>query len=121
MKIASSQTRLRELMDDYGITPTEFSKKTGIQKPTLSNYLHGVREPKQSQVAKIADAFNVNPAWVLGYDVPRELSKSMERTLKEQRILSKFSSLSEKDQIEIEKFIDLKLSMSDLSIIGRED
>lgn len=113
MKIASSQDRIRQIMDEYSINMTEFARRTGLGKAAVSNYLHGYREPKQDQVAKIAETFNVNPAWVLGYDVPRDLTATGKNTLEEQRLLSKFARLKEKDKIEVEKIIDLKLSMSD--------
>ena len=70
MKITDSRHRISELIEYLNISKTEFCNKTGIMKSALSNYLNGDREPRQPQIAKIADAFDIDPAWVMGYDVP---------------------------------------------------
>ena len=72
MKITDSQHRIAELIDFLGVNQTEFCQKTGLQKSALSNYLNGDREPRQDQISKITDAYNINPAWIMGYDVPME-------------------------------------------------
>ena len=69
-KKCSSNDRIRELLDYYKINQTEFCKKTGINKSALSNYLSGNRLPRQDQLYKIADAFGINAAWLMGFDVP---------------------------------------------------
>lgn len=69
MKKSNSNTRIRELIAELNITQTEFCQKTGITKSALSQYLNGNREPRQDQIAKIADAYNINPAWLMGYDI----------------------------------------------------
>ena len=70
MKNSNSKERIKLLMDHFCINQTELCKKTGIQKSALSNYLKGDREPRQDQISLIADPFNINPAWLMGYDVP---------------------------------------------------
>lgn len=73
MKKLTSNQRIRELIDFLGISQTEFCEKSKINKSALSNYLNGDRTPRQDQISKIAEAFDVNPAWLMGYDVPRYL------------------------------------------------
>lgn len=70
MKSATSNTRIRELLDILNISQTDFCKRAGLNKSALSNYLNGDRLPRQDQISKIADAFDVNPAWLMGYEVP---------------------------------------------------
>lgn len=76
MKNSNSKVRIRELMEHYRINQTELCKRTGIQKSALSNYLKGDREPRQDQISAIVDPFGVNPAWLMGYDVPMYMSPS---------------------------------------------
>lgn len=45
---------------------------TGIGKSSISTYLHGEYEPKQTNTYKLAEALNVNPSWLMGNDVPME-------------------------------------------------
>ena len=70
MKTSNSQKRIREMMDKYGLSQTELCNRTGILKSALSNYLSGTREPRQDQKSLLADPFGINPAWLMGYDVP---------------------------------------------------
>lgn len=72
MKTVTSNMRIKELIDRLEISQTEFCRIAGINKSALSNYLNGDRLPRQDQISKIADAFNVNPAWLMGYDVPMQ-------------------------------------------------
>lgn len=76
-KICSSNDRIRELLRDAGITQTEFCKRTKINKSALSNYLNEERTPRQDQLSKIADAFDVSAAWLMGYDVPKRIEHEL--------------------------------------------
>lgn len=72
MKSSNSQERIKELMGIYGITLSELARRTGLPKSTLSYYINGNSIPRQEQLSIIADAFGVNPAWLMGYDVDFE-------------------------------------------------
>lgn len=72
MKNSDSKHRIAELLNHLGINQTDFCKKTGLQKSALSNYLNGTREPRQDQISKISEAYSIDPAWIMGYDVPME-------------------------------------------------
>ena len=69
-KISTTQERLNEMMKAFDIRPADIVRRTGINKSTLSNYINGKREARQDQLSLIADSYGVNPAWLLGYDVP---------------------------------------------------
>lgn len=69
MKNSDSNARIRVLLETLELTQTEFCNRTGITKSALSNYLNGDRQPRQDQLDKIATAFDVNPSWLMGYDV----------------------------------------------------
>lgn len=73
MREKTSKDRIIELMNIYDLSATEFCKRTGLQKSAVSNYLNGDRIPRQDVLIKIADAFSISPAWLMGYDVPMEL------------------------------------------------
>lgn len=64
--------RLRYAITIKDIKPIELSKKTGISKTNISCYMSGKYEAKQDGVKLLADALNVNPVWLMGYDVPME-------------------------------------------------
>ena len=64
--------RLNTAMKLRGMTATELSQKTGLNKSSVSRYLSGSVIPRSIAIGKMAQALHVSPAWVLGYDVPME-------------------------------------------------
>lgn len=52
-----------------------FCMKTGINKGSVSQYCNGSNVPNNLTAKKIADAFGVDPAWVMGFDVPMKPNK----------------------------------------------
>lgn len=69
MKSTTSE-RLAELMDYYNINQADLIKRTGIPKSSMSMYVSGQRKPPQNKLTVIAEAYNVDEAWLMGYDVP---------------------------------------------------
>ena len=70
MKNSNTKERLNELMTQYGLKQSDIVKRTGLNKATISYYMNGKREPAQDNIFIIAQAFDVDPAWLMGYDVP---------------------------------------------------
>lgn len=64
--------RLNKALQLRGMTAAELSRKTGINKSSLSRYLTGESIPRSLAIGKMAEALHVSPAWVLGYDVPMD-------------------------------------------------
>jgi transcriptional regulator with XRE-family HTH domain len=50
----------------------ELSRRTGINQPRIGEYIRGKYEAKQPAVYAISEALDVDPAWLMGYDVPME-------------------------------------------------
>lgn len=73
--------RLVELMDYYNITQADLSKRTGIPKSSMSSYVSGQRKPRQNVLTKISEEYDVDEAWLMGYDVP--MKKSSEKDSEE--------------------------------------
>ena len=69
-KISTSKERIAEMMTILNIKQIDIVKRTGIPKSSLSNYLSGKRTPNQEQLSVISDPYGINPAWLMGYDVP---------------------------------------------------
>ena len=71
MKVTTAD-RLQELMEFYGITQADISRRTKIPKTTLSQYVLGKRVPKQNILTLLSETYNVSEPWLMGYDVPME-------------------------------------------------
>lgn len=61
--------RLAEALQIRNMTAAELSRKSGVDKGSISNYLKGKFVPKQNAIGAMAKALNVSPAWLLGFDL----------------------------------------------------
>ena len=82
-RICTTKERLSEMMRELDLTQADIVRRTGIQKGTLSNYLNGKRIPNQEQLSMLSDPYNVNPAWLMGYDLPMFLTSLPNNTNKD--------------------------------------
>ena len=97
--------RIKQLLFMTGDRQADLERKTGLAKSSVSSYLSGQRIPRQDKISAIADAYHVNPAWIMGYDVPmKKLSSS--QADKDFDLLDKWHKLTDSQQQLIEKMID---------------
>lgn len=68
------QERLKEGMNSCGFRQADLAERTGLSKSRISHYMSGRYEAKQEALYLIAKALNVNEAWLMGHDVPKERS-----------------------------------------------
>lgn len=67
--------RIRELINDYCEGSQQiFADKTGLSKASVSLYVSGKNLPGNITAAHIAEIFDVNPVWLMGFDVPKDPS-----------------------------------------------
>ncbi|WP_270597059.1 helix-turn-helix domain-containing protein [Enterococcus asini] len=64
--------RLREALSMKGISQAELSRRTGIGRNSISDYLKAKYEAKQDNLLLLANALDVNEAWLMGLDVDME-------------------------------------------------
>lgn len=57
--------RLRQVLADKKMTASELSRRSGVGKSDISNYLNGRYLPKQDKVYMLAKALGVNPGWLM--------------------------------------------------------
>ena len=60
--------RLKESMFKRGLTARELACKSNISEASISRYLSGKLVPKQGTIQALAEALDVDPVWLLGYD-----------------------------------------------------
>lgn len=69
--------RIKKALNIRGMKQSELCLKTKIPKSALSEYISGAYEPKQDRVFLIAQALDVDPVWLMGFDVPMEKKKEI--------------------------------------------
>lgn len=106
MKLVSNfNERFKEAFGHRNVT--DFATEIGVSKQTVSAYLNGVRKPKPIVSAEIARKLNVNPAWLLGYDVEKEMPNVKAEAFEDfSELTEKYNKLSEEDQKRIMDYID---------------
>ena len=67
------QYRLLKVIAKRGITASELSDASGVDKSALSNYINGKYVPKQDKVYKLARALDVDPGWLMTGEEPRTM------------------------------------------------
>lgn len=92
--------RLRQIINERGLKQVDilrkcepFSQKYGvhIRKNELSQYINKGVEPKQRKLTILALALNVNEAWLMGFDVPRDRQRTnTEKDLLIQKVQAEF-------------------------------
>lgn len=68
--------RLKQARELRNITLEEAGNKIGVHKSTILRWENGETEKfKIPMLETLASLYNVNPAWLMGYDVPMERQK----------------------------------------------
>lgn len=61
--------RLQKALEIRQMTVADLSRKSEINKGTISHYLKGTYQPKQTAIYLMSQALDVSPAWLMGLDV----------------------------------------------------
>ena len=91
--------RIKQLIDVYcDGSQQRFVEKTGLNKGSVSQYVNGKNVPSGSNAQKIAEAFGVDPNWVMGYDIiPDGVDEDLNDEAKE--LYDQYCHLSPENQI----------------------
>jgi transcriptional regulator with XRE-family HTH domain len=92
--------RICEAMKRLDVKPVELSRRTGISKSSISQYMSGYAAPKSDRIYLIAKALNVSEAWLIGYDEPMEKTPEIDYVIN----TSTSENLTPNEQIIIERY-----------------
>lgn len=67
--------RISKALTIKGMKQTELCRLAKIPKSSLSSYISDVYDPKQDRLYAMAEVLDVDPVWLMGYDVPMEREK----------------------------------------------
>lgn len=98
--------RLRKALEMREMSQKELSQRTGINESSISTYLKGEYTARQKKVDLMAEALRVDPAWLMGFDVPPNKSQPKPTTDED------LPQLTPRDERQIAK--ELEAMMNDL-------
>ena len=74
-----SINRIKWLIENYCEgNQAEFASRCGLNRSAISHYMNHAHAPTRQTAMKVAEAFDVNPDWVQGYDAPMRREKTPE-------------------------------------------
>lgn len=103
--------RIKEGLKIRNMKQTDLVAKTGIGKSSISTYISGSYEPKQTNIYKIAKALDVNESWLMGYDVKMDrviTAKEINLTPSEKEHLEKYRALDDKGQHTVDTILEME-------------
>lgn len=74
-KVATFQERFSQLVNESGKSLLRLSKELHISNQALSTWRTGIRSPKEPTIIAVANYFNVNPQWLMGFDVVKDANR----------------------------------------------
>lgn len=72
MKNPITANRLALALSNADMIPQELANASGVSKASISQYLNGSHSPSNISSGKMAKILNVNPVWLMGFDVPMQ-------------------------------------------------
>lgn len=110
MKNELTAKRLQFALSEMGMKPQELADKSGVNKSSISQYVNGSHAPSNISSGKMGKILNVNPLWLMGFDVEMRKEISSKSAESDMEFLEKFSLLNERDKKVILATIDSMLS-----------
>ena len=75
LKVSTFQERFTQLVEESGKSLLKLSKDLHISNQALSTWRTGQRSPKEPTIIAVADYFNVNVQWLMGFDVIKKANR----------------------------------------------
>lgn len=63
--------RLKEAINDAGLTASELAEKSHVSKSSVSQYVHATQSPSNISATAMAKVLGVSPMWLMGFNVPK--------------------------------------------------
>lgn len=75
-RVSTFRERFNELIESSSKSRTAIADEFHVAKQTISAWATGQTSPRLPVASALADYFEVNLGWLLGYDVPKYIDKS---------------------------------------------
>ena len=111
IRIEPASVRIKKALEINNMKQAELSRRTGIDKGTISLYISGKYEPRSNKTVLLAEALGTSPEWIMGFDVPmRKENSPTELTAGERELLEIFRGLPEDKQKMVLEMLKAALS-----------
>lgn len=134
MKNELTAKRLSAALNNANMRPQELSDLSGVSKSSISQYINGSHAPSNLSSGKMAKVLNVNPLWLMGFDVSvdyvsfddsdNKLLIETQKVNKDQlsnRLLSYYSALSKLSEKQQDKIFTIIDELTDFELDKNKD
>lgn len=77
MKWNETARRIRQILDLRGMRAQDLSERSGVSKASISQYINGKNKPSRKSAEALAEVLDVDPLWLMGYDVTKERKRGL--------------------------------------------
>ena len=101
--------RLKQLLQEKNETTYSIAEVLHLSAATISRYTTGDMTPKITTIERLASYFDINPVWLMGYNVEKYLSEiNFKISLQEKEHLQKYRQLDEKGQHTVDTVLGME-------------
>lgn len=130
MKNELTAKRIQLALSNANMKPQELADKSGVGKASISQYVNGSHAPGNISAEKMGKILNVNPLWLMGFDVDitestikeEDISKNQSDSFSlselEKNIIRKFRLLSNGERSMFLRTIGIEEKETDISRVG---
>lgn len=109
MKYLDTANRINEALGESGLTAQELANKTGLNKASISQYRNGTHKPSNKTAAIIGEVLDVNPLWLMGFDVQKKEPLFYKKT-KDYNFIFNYIQTADADKLrEIRRYIEFMI------------
>ena len=108
----NSSKRIKELRLSKNYTMEKLAELVGVSKSTVAKWENGyVDNMRQDRVAKLAEIFNVSPAYIMGYNVADlQTANNLQAANRIETFVNEYNNLNDSDKSIIDNLIESLLS-----------
>ena len=100
MKYKLTAERLREAMNEKGMTQQELANQSGVTKSSISHYVNGKNVPDNFQAFKLSKVLGCSPTWLMGIDEQDFI------VVENTELQQKLAEMDEKQLNRVKKYVD---------------
>lgn len=86
--------RLQTLIDHLGITNAELAEVAHCNRSSITRYLKGDYEAKQDFIYLVCKRYNINEAWLMGFDVHMDKTETTSDDEDRKKLITKIMRLT---------------------------
>lgn len=107
--------RLKELMENHNDNIYDVADIIDLSPSTISRYINGHMAPKITTVKVLAQHYNINPVWLMGYNAKKKINNKDKDNNYPKTIAAHLEgkNLTKEEQQEIIEYVDYLLSKRD--------